>query len=391
MDNIFEKEKELFISTYKRIPLEIVKGEGIYLYDKGGNKYLDFFSGLAVNALGYAHPEVNKAINDQVSKFSHLSNYFITESQIKFAEKLIKYSGMSRVFLSNSGTEANEGVIKVIRKVKGKDKKIYTFTGGFHGRTYGALTLTASEKYQQGFEPLLQNIEYINFNDNEDLLKKVDKNTAAIFIEFIQGEGGIFTASEEFVKNIERLREEFSFLLVADEIQCGIGRTGKAFAFELYNVKPDIVVVAKSVGGGLPLGAFLVSEELKDILTAGNHGTTFGGNPVACAAGNVVLDEIFEKGLLNHVKENGEYLFDQLTKLKDEFPKDIKEIRGKGYMAGIEHYYECSKLVEKFRDKKILVNCTNVNVIRILPPLIAGKEHIDLFISAYRSILKAMN
>jgi len=388
MNNIFEKEKELFVSTYKRIPLEIVKGEGIYLYDKEGNKYLDFFSGLAVNALGYAHPEVNKAINEQVSKFSHLSNYFITESQIKFADKLIKYSGMSRVFLSNSGTEANEGVIKIIRKVKGKDKKIYTFTGGFHGRTYGALTLTASEKYQQGFEPLLQNIDYINFNDSEDLLKKVDKNTAAIFIEFIQGEGGIFTASEEFVKDIEKLRKEFSFLLVADEIQCGIGRTGRAFAYELYNIKPDIVVVAKSVGGGLPLGAFLVSEELKDILTAGNHGTTFGGNPVACAAGNVVLEEIFEKGLLNQVKENGEYLFDQLTKLKDEFPGDIKEIRGKGYMAGIEHYNECSKLVEKFRDKKILVNCTNVNVIRILPPLIAGKEHIDFFISTYGEILK---
>ena len=390
MNNIFEKEKELFISTYKRIPLDIVKGEGVYLYTQEGNKYLDFFSGLAVNALGYANPDVNKAINDQVSRFSHLSNYFITEPQIKFAEKLIKYSGMSRIFLSNSGTEANEGVIKIIRKVKGKDKKIYTFTGGFHGRTYGALTLTASEKYQQGFEPLLQNIEYIIFNDNEDLLKKVDKNTAAIFIEFIQGEGGIFMASEEFVRNIEKLRKEFSFLLVADEIQCGIGRTGKAFAYEHYNVKPDVVVVAKSVGGGLPLGAFLVSEELKDILTAGNHGTTFG-NPVACAAGNVVLKKIFEGGLLNQVRENGDYLFNQLAKLKEEFPKDIKAIRGKGYMAGIEHFYECSKLVEKFRDKKILVNCTNTNVIRILPPLIVGREHIDLFISTYRDILKELN
>ena len=391
MNNIFEKENELFLSTYKRIPLEISKGEGVYLFDKQGNKYLDFFTGLAVNALGYTHPDVNKAINEQISKFSHLSNYFITESQIKFAEKMIKYSGMSRIFLSNSGTEANEGVIKIIRKVKGKDKKIYSFTGGFHGRTYGALTLTASEKYQHGFEPMLQNIEYITFNDSEDLIKKVDENTAAIFIEFIQGEGGIFAASEEFVKNIEKLRKDFSFLLVADEIQCGIGRSGKAFAYEHYNVKPDIVVVAKSVGGGLPLGAFLVSEELKDILTVGNHGTTFGGNPVACAAGNVVLEKVFEGGLLNQVKENGTYLFDHLANLKDEFPKDIKEVRGKGYMAGIEHNYECSKLVEKFRDRKILINCTNVNVIRILPPLIAEKNHIDLFISTYREILKGKN
>ena len=391
MNNIFEKEKELFISTYKRIPLEIVKGEGVYLYDKEGNKYLDFFSGLAVNALGYAHPAVNEAISDQISKYIHLSNYFITEPQIRFAEKLIKYSGMSGVFLSNSGTEANEGVIKIIRKVKGKDKKIYTFTGGFHGRTYGALTLTASEKYQQGFEPLLQNIGYIKFNDSEDLLAKVDSNTAAIFIEFIQGEGGIFPASGEFVKNIEKLRKEFSFLLVADEIQCGLGRTGKAFAYEYYNVKPDIVVVAKSVGGGLPLGAFLVSEELKDILTAGNHGTTFGGNPVACAAGNVVLEKVFEEGLLTKVKENGEYLIYLLSKLKEEFPEDIKEVRGKGYMIGIEHNSECSKLVEQFRDRKILVNCTNQNVIRILPPLIADKEHINFFISTYREILKEMN
>jgi acetylornithine/N-succinyldiaminopimelate aminotransferase len=391
MSHIFEKEKELFLSTYKRIPVEIERGEGVYLYDKEGNKYLDFFSGLGVNALGYAHPDINEAIRKQIEKYSHLSNFFITESQIKFAEKILKYSEMSGIFLTNSGAEANEGVIKIIRKIKGKEKKIYTLTGGFHGRTYGALTLTASEKYQHGFEPLLQNIEYVEFNDTKDLQNKVDINTAALFIEFIQGEGGIFPASEEFVKNIKALRKKFSFLLVADEIQCGIGRTGKAFGYNHYNVEPDIIVVAKSAGGGLPLGAIMVSAELKEILAAGDHGTTFGGNPVACAAGNVVLEKVFEGGLLTKVSENGDYVIGLLSKLKEEFPKDIKEIRGKGYMVGIEHNYECAKLVEEFRNRGVLVNCTNKNVIRILPPLIAEKEHFNFFISAYREILKEKN
>ena len=391
MSHIFEKEKELFLSTYKRIPVEIERGEGVYLYDKEGNKYLDFFSGLGVNALGYAHPDINEAIRKQIEKYSHLSNFFITESQIKFAEKILKYSEMSGIFLTNSGAEANEGVIKIIRKIKGKEKKIYALTGGFHGRTYGALTLTASEKYQHGFEPLLQNIEYVEFNDTKDLQNKVDINTAALFIEFIQGEGGIFLASEEFVKNIKALRKKFSFLLVADEIQCGIGRTGKAFGYNHYNVEPDIIVVAKSAGGGLPLGAIMVSAELKEILAAGDHGTTFGGNPVACAAGNVVLEKVFEGGLLTKVSENGDYVIGLLSKLKEEFPKDIKEIRGKGYMVGIEHNYECAKLVEEFRNRGVLVNCTNKNVIRILPPLIAEKEHFNFFISAYREILKEKN
>ena len=391
MSHIFEKEKELFLSTYKRIPVEIERGEGVYLYDKEGNKYLDFFSGLGVNALGYAHPDINEAIRKQIEKYSHLSNFFITESQIKFAEKILKYSEMSGIFLTNSGAEANEGVIKIIRKIKGKEKKIYALTGGFHGRTYGALTLTASEKYQHGFEPLLQNIEYVEFNDTKDLQNKVDINTAALFIEFIQGEGGIFPASEEFVKNIKALRKKFSFLLVADEIQCGIGRTGKAFGYNHYNVEPDIIVVAKSAGGGLPLGAIMVSAELKEILAAGDHGTTFGGNPVACAAGNVVLEKVFEGGLLTKVSENGDYVIGLLSKLKEEFPKDIKEIRGKGYMVGIEHNYECAKLVEEFRNRGVLVNCTNKNVIRILPPLIAEKEHFNFFISAYREILKEKN
>jgi len=391
MNNILEKEKELFISTYKRIPVEIKYGRGVYLYDAEGRKFLDFFSGLAVNALGYSHPEINEAVNQQMERFAHLSNYFITDIQIQFAEKLLKHSGMSGIFMSNSGTEAAEGAVKLIRKLKGPDKKIFSFTGSFHGRTYGALTLTSNAKYKKGFEPLLPNISMLEFNNSEDLVQNIGEDTAAVFIEFIQGEGGIFPANEEFVKNIEKLRKQYSFILVADEIQAGIGRTGKAFAFQHYNVIPDIILTAKAAGGGLPLGAILVSSRLKDILSTGSHGTTFGGNPVACAAGIVVLEKVFEKGLVNEVAESGEYFINQLNQLKEEFREDIKEIRGKGFMIGVEHFYECSNLIEKFRDRGVLVNCTNQNVVRILPPLISEREHIDFFMTKYREILKEKN
>ncbi|HSP87959.1 MAG TPA: acetylornithine/succinylornithine family transaminase [Ignavibacteriaceae bacterium] len=388
MTNIFEREKELFLPTYKRIPIEISHGEGVYLYDKKGNKYLDFFSGLAVNALGYADPEIISAVCSQIKKFAHLSNNFITDVQIEFAENLIKYSGMKGVFLSNSGTEAVEAAIKLIRKVKGPDKKLISFTGSFHGRTYGALTLTPKEKYQHGYEPLLSNVIYAEFNNIDDLKSKIDSNTAAVFIELIQGEGGIVPASEEFVNKIKELRKLFSFILVVDEIQTGTGRTGKPFAKDFYNINPDIIVTAKAIGGGLPLGAILVSSELNNVFATGNHGTTFGGNPVACAAGNVVFKKVFEEELIDKVYENGNYFINLLTELKNDFPKDVKEIRGRGFMIGVEHFYDCNHLVEKFRNRGVFVNCTNQNVIRILPPLITNKEHINIFIEAYRNILK---
>ncbi|RPI75099.1 MAG: acetylornithine/succinylornithine family transaminase [Ignavibacteriales bacterium] len=387
MTNIFEKEKEIFLQTYKRIPVDISHGEGVFLYDKKGNKYLDFFSGLAVNALGYSHPDIIKAVTNQINKFAHLSNNFITDVQIEFTERLLKYSEMDSAFLTNSGTEAVEGAIKLIRKAKGPDKKIFSFTGSFHGRTYGAMTLTAKEKYQKGFEPLLQNIFRIEFNNIADLENKIDADTVAVFIELIQEEGGIVPASNEFVKNIDGLRKKYSFILVADEIQTGAGRTGKPFAYNHYSILPDIVVTAKAIGGGLPLGALLVSSELNNIFTTGIHGTTFGGNPVACAAGNVVLKKVFETQLLEQVVSNGKFFIDHLNKLKNDFLKDIKEVRGRGLMIGVEHLYECNEMVEKFRERGVLVNCTNQNVIRILPPLIAEKEDILIFMETYRKIL----
>lgn len=383
---ILTKEKELFLNTYNRIPIDISHGEGVYLYDKIGKRYLDFFSGLGVNALGHSHSEIIDAVSSQVKRFSHLSNSFIPDIQIEFAEKLLKYADMSKIFLSNSGTEAVEGTIKIIRKLKGPDKRIYSFTGSFHGRTYGALTLTSKQKYREGFEPLLPNIELLKFNDINEL-KKVNENTAAVFIEFVQGEGGIVPASNEFAERLKKLREKYGFILVADEIQSGIGRTGKAFSFNHYNIKPDIVVAAKAIGGGLPLGAIMVDEKLSDVFETGKHGTTFGGNPVACAAGKIVLENVFEKGLMDSVSENGSYFLAELMKLKSTYSDDIKEVRGMGFMIGVEHKYNCEHLVEKFRDKNVFVNCTNQNVIRILPPLIAEKEHINYFVKIYEEIL----
>ena len=387
MINILEKEKELFIPTYKRIPVDIAYSKGVYLFDKQGKKYLDFFTGLAVNALGYADPDIIEAVENQIRKFSHLSNNFITDIQIEFTERLLKHSGMAAAFLTNSGTEAVEGAIKLIRKLKGPDKIIFSFIGSFHGRTYGALTLTPKEKYQQGYQPLLSNISHIKFNDVEDLEKNVNSNTAAVFIELIQGEGGIVPATDEFVKKIDELRRKFSFIFVADEIQTGTGRTGKPFAYNHFNLKPDIVVTAKAIGGGLPLGAILVTGELKNIFSTGTHGTTFGGNPVACAAGNVVLKKVLEGGIVEDVKSNGEYFINLLNNLKKDFSKVIKDVRGKGFMIGVEHFNECSSLVEKFREEGVLVNCTNQNVIRILPPLIAKKDEINNFVEVYRKVI----
>ncbi|HEX3073563.1 MAG TPA: acetylornithine/succinylornithine family transaminase [Ignavibacteriales bacterium] len=391
MKNIFEREKDLFLPVYNRIPLEIERGEGVYLVDKKGDRYLDFFSGLAVNALGYAHPKIVKAVSDQISKFAHLSNNFITDIQIEFAERLLKYSGMSKVFLSNSGTESIEGALKMIRYIKGPDKIIYSLTNSFHGRTYGALTLTAREKYRQGFEPLLPNISHIKFNDVRDLELNINKNTAAIIFEFIQGEGGINEVSAEFLSKLMELKQKHGFLLIADAIQDGIGRSGKPFVHNYFDIEPDFIICAKAIGGGLPLGAILLQEKYTDIMPVGKHGTTFGGNPVSCAAGNAVLQEVFENGLMNKVYENGNYFIAELKKLKDEFPQDIKEVRGRGYMIGVELYYDGADIVRKMRSKKILMNCTHQTVLRLLPPLIATKEHIEIFLSALRQTFNEKN
>ncbi len=385
---ILNLEKELFLHTYNRLPIEISHGSGVNLIDKEGNRYLDFFSGLAVNALGYSHPKIVQAVCTQIQKFAHLSNNYITDVQIEFTELLLKYSGMSKAFLTNSGTESVEGTLKLLRKHYGPDKTIYSLTGSFHGRTYGAVTLTGKEKYTNGFAPLLPGIDHINFNNVSDLTRKIGKNTAAVFVEFIQGEGGINVVSEEFAQELINLRNEFDFAIVSDEIQSGIGRTGKPFACNHHNIKPDIIVSAKAIGGGLPLGAILVSEKFDNVFTPGIHGTTFGGNPVCCAAGKVVLEEVFENGLMDKVYELGNYLSNQLGEIKLMFPEDINEIRGKGFMQGIELNYPGNDIVKKMRERKVLTNCTNNTVLRLLPPLISEKNDIDFFLYNLHEVMK---
>ena len=386
--SFLEKEKQLFFHTYNRIPLEISRAEGVHLIDKNDNRYLDLFSGLAVNALGYSHPKIISAVMQQMTKFSHLSNGYISDIQLELAELLISHTRMSKAFFTNSGTEAIEGTIKLIRKKFGPDKKIYSLNNSFHGRTYGALSLTNRAKYQKGFEPFLPNIDKIGFNNVEDLKNKIDSNTAAVFIEFIQGEGGVNIVSNDFIEELKKLRKKYEFAIVADEIQTGIGRTGKKFGFSDFDISPDIIVLAKALGGGLPLGAFLATSKFDDIFKAGNHGTTFGGNPVCCAAGKVVLTEVFENGLMEHVKIEGEYLISQLNELAKLFPEKISKIRGKGFMVGIELLEPGMPYVSKMRERRVLINCTNSNVIRLLPPLIISKNDIDFFLFNLHELLK---
>ena len=386
--NLFLKEERYFFRTYKRLGLDIDRGEGAYLIARDGKRYLDFFGGLAVNALGYNHPAVNKAIIDQVHKYIHLSNYYVQEPQVMLAERVIQASGFQRVFFSNSGTEAVEGAIKVARKWGKKHGKteLIGLSNSFHGRTMGALSLTERQKYREGYEPFLPNVSHIEFNDVAQLRAVVNQQTLGIILEFIQGEGGVFVVSSEFAAALNELRQKFGFLIIADEIQAGIGRTGKFFAFEHFGVRPDIVVIAKAIGGGLPLGAFLGNERVADVLTYGTHGTTFGGNPVACAAGVAVFREVLDNGFMRKAGEIGEYLKSQFEVLKTEFPNLVKEVRGIGCMLGVELVQDGQPVVDKLQEKGYLVNCTHTTVLRFLPPFIVTREQCDALVGALRQV-----
>ena len=384
----FLRDKNSILNTYNRIPIEISYGEGVYLISKNGDRYLDFFSGLAVNALGYNHPGIKEAINLQITKYNHLSNYYLNPTQIELAELLLKYSGMSRVFFTNSGTEAVEASLKIIRKAHGPDKQIISFTNSFHGRSYGSLSLGGKNKYKEAFLPMLPNIKQINFNYVQELKTSIDVNTAAVFIEFFQGEGGINLVSNEFVTELKKLKSEIEFAIIADEVQTGIGRTGKTFSFNHFDILPDIILLAKSLGGGLPLGSVLTNKKYSDVLSKGDHGSTFGGNPVACAAGIIIMEEIIENRLYDKVLELGNYFISELNIIKDRYPDKISEVRGKGFMIGVEMKFNCSEIIKSLRQKKILANCTNSNVIRILPPLISQKKDIDFFLYNFDESLK---
>jgi len=385
--SLLERDETHLFHTYRRLPLEIERGEGMYLHTRGGDRYLDMFSGVAVNALGYGNPELLRAIREQAERYIHVSNFYAQEAQVQLAELLVRHTGFPRVFFANTGTETVEGAIKIARKwgsSRGKSE-IISLSNAFHGRTLGALSLMDRESYRSGFGPFLDSCSVIEQNDTEALRQALTDRTAALVLEFIQGEGGIRPLTQEFVETLRQLRERDGFLLIADEIQSGLGRTGKMFAFQHYSIQPDLVLVAKPLGGGLPLGAILGSAEVAQTLQPGNHGTTFGGNPVACAAGGVVMRAITEGGLMENARRMGGLFKEQLTTLAESFPHLVREVRGTGLMLGMELTSPADGIVVSMRDKRVLINSTDGTVLRFLPPLIVKEEHIQETMTALES------
>ncbi|MER3524038.1 MAG: aspartate aminotransferase family protein [Ignavibacteria bacterium] len=391
---LLERETRAFLSTYKRLPVEIVRGNGMYLYDKDDNAYLDFLGGVAVNALGYGHTALQRAITEQAARYIHISNSFAQEPQIVLAEMLKEITQYERVFFCNSGTEATEAAIKLARKWGAATWRstLVSMENSFHGRTLGALSLMTNADYREGFGPFLEGCSAIPFNDVAALENVVGTKTAAVFFECIQGEGGIVEMRNEFAQRLNALRDRFGFLLIADEVQSGIGRTGKFLACEHYDVKPDIVTLAKPLGGGLPLGAVLVNQRVSDVLKPGNHGTTFGGNPVACAAGRVVLHEIVHNGIMHNAALMGDFLVEKLRALQRTVPHLIKDVRGKGLMVGMELSAPGKPVMDALLEHRILLNCTHTTVLRFLPPLIVEKSHIEQLCGHLAEVLpKAMS
>lgn len=379
--NLQEADRH-FIHTYNRSVI-FEKGEGMYLFDNEGNKYLDMGAGIAVSALGYSNDEYKQALKDQIDKLIHVSNLYFREPSIKAAEYLSKASGMDKVFFTNSGTEAIEGAIKLARKYAyNKDKnskgEIIAMNHSFHGRSMGALSVTGTKHYREPFEPLIGGVSFANYNDLESVKKLATKDTCAVILETLQGEGGIYPATDEFIHGLRKFCDENDILLIFDEIQCGMGRTGKMFTYQHYGVKPDIMTSAKALGCGVPVGAFAATKEVADAMCPGDHGTTYGGNPLATAAVCKVF-EIFEKdGILNHVNEIAPYLKDKLNVLKDKFPDKIKDVRGKGLMMGMELYGPAGDVVSKLLKKGVILISAGTNIIRFVPPLVVEKEHIDV-------------
>ena len=373
-----ETEQRLFFHNYARLPIAVTHGEGVWLVSDNGTRYLDMIAGIGVNALGYGDNRLVEAISTQTAKLIHASNLFMMQPQFELAEKLLELSGLSKVFFANSGTEAIEASIKIARKWAGKfgvpnKKEVLSLSNCFHGRTYGAMSLTAKAKYVDGFEPLLPETGMITFIDISDLEAKVSEKTAAVFIEVVQGEGGIHRISQQFIDRLKELRQQYNFLIVADDIQAGCGRTGTFFSYTPLNAEPDLVCLAKPLGGGLPLSAVIGSEKVADVLSYGNHGTTFGGNPVACAAGIAMINAIQDDNLMENAKSIGKYINEELQKLAAKHSR-ILEIRQYGLMIGITVNKEAKYYVGKALEKQVLVNATSVNVIRLLPPLTISRE-----------------
>ena len=394
MKNLHEQDRKYILNTYKREKLVIEKAEGSYLYDIDGNKYLDMYSGISVNNLGH-DKKIVEAMVGQASKYIHLSNYFVSEPVVSLAKLLAENSFASKVFFTNSGTESNEAAIKLCRKY-GKQfsenkHELLSAYNSFHGRTNGSLAITGQEKYQNSFSPLIPGVRYFEYNNIESLKDAANENTCALFLEIIQGEGGIVEISQKFIDEAVRLSTEYNFLIVIDEVQTGMGRTGDLFAYEKYNFSPDIVTISKSLGGGIPLGAVLVSEKSEKVLTVGDHGSTFGGNPVSCACGLYVLESIVNTNLLEEVRQKGAFMIKKLNSLKENYPNIIKDVRGRGLMIGIDVKNHVNRIKELAQAKNILLNSTADTIIRLLPPLSISQDEINQFLDIFEEIILQCN
>ncbi|MDH7514499.1 MAG: acetylornithine/succinylornithine family transaminase [Bacteroidota bacterium] len=376
--DIFTREKERILQTYRRLNVEIVRGEGVYLIDRKGKRYLDAFGGLAVNLLGHRHPELIRAICHQLECYVHLSNVFIQEAQLSLADRLSALSGLNRVFYCNSGAEAVEGALKLVRKWgRGLGRrKVVSFDGGFHGRTMGALSLMSQVRYRDGYEPLLAECFQVPFNDVEAFCRVIDRQTAAVFLECIQGERGVIPIQEDLVNTLKEYRRQYGFLLVVDEVQTGLGRTGTFIAARNWDLDPDIVLLAKGLGGGLPLGAILTREQIAGVFGIGGHGSTMGGNPVACRAGCALLDVLERDDLYGRARVIGNTVMARIRQLQGQYPDWIKDVRGIGCIVGVEFLFGAEQIACRCLEKGLLVNVTHGNVIRFLPPLTFGDEHV---------------
>ena len=388
---LIQIEQDYLIRTFKRPAMVLDHGEGIKVWDLEGKLYYDFIGGIAVNSLGYSHPKIVQAICEQAGKIIHCSNLFYNAPQILLGKKLVELSFGDRVFFANSGAEANEAAFKLVAKYfkdQNKDKyKVIYMKNSFHGRTIATVAATGTYKYQKDYLPLLPSFKEATFNDLDSIRDAYDEKVAAIIVEPIQGEGGINIASESFLEGLRDFCDSKDILLIFDEIQCGLGRTGKMFAYQHYGVEPDIMTLAKPIAGGLPLGALIAKEKIAAAFHPGDHGTTFGGNPVACAAALAFLEVLQEDNLLMESQLKGEYFQERLEELKQKYPNLIREIRVIGLMVGLEVVKEGPSIVQKMLDKGFLINCTAEHVLRFLPPLIVEKDEIDLLVETLEGII----
>lgn len=390
-EEIFAKDKSDYLPVFARYNIVLDHGDGPYVYDTKGKKYIDFLAGIAVNVVGHNYKPLVDAVSQQASKMIHCSNLYYTEVQVEAAEKLKKLSGMDKVFFGNSGAEANEGAIKLARKyatnIDPEKIQIISALHSFHGRTLATLTATGQDHYHHGFGPLPAGFDYVPYNDIQALEAKMSDKTCAVMLEAIQGEGGVHVPDPDYLPKVRALCDKYNAVLIFDEVQCGMGRTGTFFGCQQFGVKPDIVTLAKGLAGGVPIGAFMATDKVANAFHAGDHGSTFGGNPLACAAACVVLDALIDGNLIENAKEIGAYLQSKFEEYKAKYPNLIKEVRGRGLILGMELTRPGREIANECLDYGAIINCTAGNVLRFVPPLNITKAHVDELISVLDKVL----